>query len=110
MYQLLTRRGAPRHQPVAFVDALVVAIVHLGPAIDCTCVRGQDVVQALHDVVHFALREVDDAAVDDDVGVGAVEHEEVGEVRGDDAQVGTGVAVPLLVQIDAACDRSRASV
>ena len=57
---------------------------------------------AVHHVAHLALREPDDAAVDDDVRVRPVEHEEVREAGHGDAEVGAGVAVPALVEVDAA--------
>ena len=51
------------------------------------------------DVVRFALREEDDAAVHHDVGVGAVHHEEVREVRDGDPQIGAGVPVPTAMEV-----------
>ena len=57
---------------------------------------------AADDVVGPALREVDDAAVDDDVRVRPVEAEEVREAGHGDAEVGARVAVPALVQVGAA--------
>ena len=56
---------------------------------------------AVHHVAHLALGEPDDAAVDDDVRVRPVEHEEVREARHGDAEVGAGVAVPAPVEVDA---------
>ena len=56
----------------------------------------------VHHVAHLALREPDDAAVDDDVRVRPVEHEEVREAGHRHAEVGAGVAVPAAVQVDAA--------
>ena len=54
------------------------------------------------DVAHPALGEVDDAAVDHDVGVRPVEAEQVREAGDGDAEVRPGVAGPVLVQVDAA--------
>ena len=57
--------------------------------------------EATEDVADAAFREVDDAAVHDDVRVRPVEAEQVREARHRDAEVRPSVAVPLLVQVDA---------
>ncbi len=54
------------------------------------------------DVADRALREEDDRAVHDDVGVGPVDHEEIGEAGRRHAQVGARVAGPHVVQFPAA--------
>ena len=57
------------------------------------------------DIADPALREVDDAAVDHDVGVRAVEAEQVGKARDRDAEIRPGVTCPLLVQIESVTTR-----
>src|SRR5690606_15231755 len=49
---------------------------------------------------HLQLGEHDDAAVDHQVGVRAVQQKEVREVRDGDAYVGTRISCPLTVQVN----------
>ena len=84
---LVLRRALPRRSPVDVsdvelqtrrvpgIDALVVGVVHIPAAIHGGMALLQQQLQAPHDVTHLAFREENDAAVDDDVGVGAVETE-----------------------------------
>src|SRR5690606_27353921 len=93
--------GAPGHELVGPVDLLVEPVVHLPADVDGPLPPAEGHLEEAHDVPHPALGEVDDAAVDDDVGVRAVEAEQVGEAGHGDAEVGAGLALPVLVQVDA---------
>ena len=55
--------------------------------------------QTTEDVAHRAFREEHDRPVDHDVGVGSVDHEQVGEAHGGHAEVGARIAVPLVAQL-----------
>ena len=93
---------APDHAGVALLHLVGVGLVDRAAARHRALPLAQQAAQALDDVAHLALDHHQDAAVDDEVGVGSVEHEEVGEVGHSDAEVGPGVAAPLLVELDAA--------
>ena len=67
-----------------------------------TAPGGPEQGEALQHVVHRQLGEHEDAAVEDEVRVRPEQGEEVREARDRDAEVGTRVAVPLLVEIAAA--------
>ena len=72
--------------------------MHLGLDLQDTGALVDHQPQGLDDIADRGLREEDDRAIDHDVGVGAVEHEEVGEARRGHAQIGPGVAVPDIMQ------------
>src|SRR5207245_2025027 len=93
-------RPAPGHEGVLRVDALVELVVHVLAHVEGAMPTVEEEAEAAEDVAHTALGEVDDASVDDDVRVRPVETEEVREPGHRDAEVGAGVAVPMLVQVD----------
>src|SRR6476661_8753267 len=65
----------PRHHPVLGVDLLVEMVVYVLAHVERRVVRAQQQFETAEDVAHTAFGEVDDAAVDDDVGVRSVEAE-----------------------------------
>jgi len=84
---------------VGLVDAAVVVVADLGSHLDGPDAALEHLDQHLRDVGDLALGVEDDAAAVAEVGVGAVDEEQVGEVGDGDAQVGVGVVVaPDLAQ------------
>ena len=77
---------SPRHLAVLGVDALVELVVHVLADLERRVPPAQQQLDAADEVPHPALGEVDDAAVDHDVGVRSVEAEEVREARDRDAR------------------------
>src|SRR3954452_24756782 len=95
-------RPAPRHAPVLRIDELVELVVYVLADVERTVAVLEQQPEETQDVPDTTLGEVDDAAVDDDVRVRSVQAEQIGETRNGDTEVGARIAVPLLVQFDAA--------
>ena len=83
------------------VNEFVISVVDIPFGGHRRVIVFQKQLQAPHHVAHFAFREKDDAAAHDDVRVGAIEHEQIGEPRDGDALKGARPVAPFFTEFSA---------
>src|SRR5262245_32237529 len=93
---------APDERAVPGIEALVLRVLHGGPALHRRVAAADHRGEAAHDVADLAFRVEDDAARMREVRAGPVQAEEVREARDRDAEVRLRLLAPLLAQRRAA--------